>query len=121
MLPLPKEMTEHPALRPLVRLCQSVLLTTEEVAKHWRYAPQSVHNMRRLKSGPAYVKIGGAVRYRLSEIMHHELHGHRGPITLDRVSLALSTMPGPKREMREQIEAHLQKTFGVQLFFGAPN
>lgn len=100
----------HPAYEPLLRACHPLLLKSEEIAKHWRYHVQSVHNMRRLGTGPAYLRIGNAVRYRLSEIMRHEIAGHSGPLTMGRISLALATLPGLEPEQRRMIEAHLQAT-----------
>lgn len=107
MLKIPETHALHWSYEPIIRMCNSVMLTTEEVAKHWRYHPQSVHNMRRLKCGPAYVKIGSKVLYRLSEIVRHELLGQRGPLTIERVSLALMTVPGLDPATRQKIDAHL--------------
>lgn len=110
MLPTPHNLSIDPSYEPFLRLTDSLLLTTEEVAKHLRYNPQSLHNMRRLRTGPAYVKLpGGAVRYRHSEILAYELHGHGGGLTLDRVAVALATCPDLKPAQRAAIEAHLKR------------
>lgn len=100
----------HAAYEPVLRLCSTVLLRANEVAKHYRYDLQHVHNMRARGKGPPWVKLGGegAVRYRLSELLAWEIHGQRGAWTFDRVSLALATMPGMTPEMRRKIEAHLR-------------
>lgn len=108
MLPAPRQVVLNPAYTPLLRVCESVLLTAQEVAKHTRYNLQSIHNMRSRGRGPAWLKFGdGAVRYRMSEFLSWEITAHRGPLTLERVSLALSTVPGMCPKMREKIEAHL--------------
>ena len=44
------------------------LLNTEEAAKGLGMAPQTLINMRATGRGPAYVKIGGRVRYRLKDL-----------------------------------------------------
>lgn len=109
MLAVPHNLSVDPAYEPFLRLTEDTLLTTEEVAKHWRYEKQSLHNMRRLRTGPSYVKLpGGAIRYRHSAILAYELHGHGGGLTLDMVAIALAAMPGLKPAQREAIEAHLK-------------
>lgn len=115
MVPHPDVFARERAYEPFLRLCNSVMLTTRQVADHWRLHPQSVHNMRQLGTGPAFVRIGGSVRYRLSEILAHELYGQDGPLTLERVSLALATMPGLKAEMRRRIEEHLKAALGQEI------
>jgi hypothetical protein len=107
MLTAPQNVA-HPAFEPILRLCQTVLLTGHEVAKHLRYRPEHVHNLRLRRKGPPWLKLGeGAIRYRLSELLRFEIAGHRGPWSLERVSLALGTMPGITTEQRQKIEAHL--------------
>lgn len=113
MLPAPNALTTDPAYAPLLQLCSSVLLTTQELAKHWRYQAEHLHNLRRLQRGPAYIKLGeGAVRYRLSECLAWEIAGHRGPLTLERVLLAMSTTPGLRSEVLEKISQHLATVLG---------
>lgn len=99
----------HPAYEPVVRLCHGVLLKADEVARHYRYLPQHMHNMRARTKGPPWVKLGeGAVRYRASELVAWEIHGHRGGWTFERVSLALAAFPGMTVEMRHKLETHLR-------------
>lgn len=109
MLPVPHNLSVDPSYAPFLRLTDGLLLRTEEVAKHLRYEVQSLHNMRRTRTGPAWVKLeGGAIRYRHSEIIAFELYGHGGGLTIDRVAVALATCPGLKPVEREKIEAHLK-------------
>lgn len=109
MLPTLNSLTLDPSYEPFLRLTDGLLLKTEEAARHLRYNIQSMHNMRQLGTGPAFVKLpGGAIRYRHSEILAYELYGHGGGLTLDRVALALATCPGLKPEMRVKIEDHLK-------------
>lgn len=44
------------------------LLTTADLARRWSMHPASLTNMRSQKRGPAYVKLGKAVRYRIADI-----------------------------------------------------
>lgn len=112
MLPVTREILDNPAYEPFVRVCHSILLRTEEVAKHWRMATQSLHNARRLATAPPSIKIGNQVRYRMSEILRIELNGQRGGWTFERVSLALATMPGLSVRDRQEIEQHLLRVLG---------
>jgi predicted DNA-binding transcriptional regulator AlpA len=110
VLPVPHTLSLDPSYEPFLRLTDGLLLRTEEVAKHLRYGVQSLHNMRRARTGPAWVKLpGGAIRYRHSEILAYELYGHGGGLTLDRVAVALATCPDLKPAQREKIEAHLKR------------
>lgn len=109
MLATPHNLYLDPAYSPFLALTDAVLLTTEEVARHLRYNPQSLHNMRQRNVGPAYVKLaGGAIRYRHSEILAYELFGHGGGLTLERVAVALATCPDLKPAARDKIIDHLK-------------
>lgn len=109
VLPVPHSLTIDPSYEPFLRLTDGLLLKTEDVARHLRYEKQSLHNMRQLGTGPAYVRLpGGAIRYRHSEILAYELYGHGCGLTLDRVAVALATCPGLKPELRQKIEDHLK-------------
>lgn len=108
MLPVPKKLHE-PEYQPLLSVCTGILLTVQEVAKHFRYQVPHMHNMRNRGRGPSHVKLeGGAIRYQLSEVLRWQIHGHRGPWTPNRVSLALATMPGLSPEQRDAIMVHLK-------------
>jgi len=116
MLKAPHNLSLHPSFRPFLDLVEGVMLRTEEVAAHWRYNVQSVHNMRRLGTGPAFVRLrGGAIRYRLSEILACELYGHGGGLTMDRVALALASCPDLRQPQRDAIEAHLRSVLCVKV------
>lgn len=109
-MPLPAPRSPHFA--PFIGLCDAVLLTTAEVARHLKYSEQHLHNMRRADEGIAFVKLpGGAIRYQLSEIIAWQLQGQRGPVTLERVSMALATMPRLGPDVRAAIDAHLAAVF----------
>lgn len=115
MLAVPHKLVADETYRPFLALTDALYLTTEEVARHWRYNTQSVSNMRRAGTGPAFVKLpGGAIRYRHSEVIAHELYGHGGGLTLDRVAAALATVPGLPLVVRDSIEAHLRAVLCVK-------
>lgn len=116
MLAVPHNLAVDLAFRPVLELLEAHLVTTEELARHWRYNPQSVANMRRLGTGPAFVKLpGGAVRYRASEALAHELYGHGGGLTMDRVAAALAVCPGLSPTARDKIESHLRSVLCVKV------
>ena len=48
------------------------LLTSAELAERWGVHPRHPANLRLAGRGPAYVRLGSNVRYRLSEVIRHE-------------------------------------------------
>lgn len=44
------------------------LLTTHEVAEILRVGPRTIQTWRHLQRGPKFVRIGGLVRYRKSDV-----------------------------------------------------
>ena len=121
MLALPSKLEANPAYRPFLDLLDGVLmLTTEELARRWRLHPGSVSNMRRLGTGPAFVKLPSGekrhtIRYRVSEIFAYELYGHGGGLTMDRVAAALATCPNLNLAARQKIEEHLRSVLCVKV------
>lgn len=74
MIKLPKHVEADPAFRAVLALCDEVLITSAELAKHWRMTRQGLHAMRKRGAGPAYIRLpSGEVRYRLSELLAWEL------------------------------------------------
>jgi hypothetical protein len=61
---------EHP--RPYARLTQA------ELADRWRISPRSLEKWRTLGLGPAYIKVGGRVRYLLEDVLAYEAEHRRG-------------------------------------------
>ena len=51
------------------------LLTTEEVAHYFNMSANTVRNWRNdknsTKAGPAYIKVGGGVRYKMDDIIDY--------------------------------------------------
>ena len=48
-------------------------LTATDLAERWQVPARTLGQWRYEGRGPAYVKIGGAVRYRLAEVEAYEL------------------------------------------------
>jgi hypothetical protein len=55
------------------------MLTTADLAERWRVPTRSLGQWRYERRGPEYVKIGGAVRYRLSDVERYE-NEHRSGV-----------------------------------------
>jgi hypothetical protein len=53
-------------------------LTQAELADRWRISPRSLEKWRTLGLGPAYIKIGGRVRYLLEDVFAYEAEHRRG-------------------------------------------
>ena len=112
---IPKPAVDAATYAPLLRLCESIMVTPEELAKHWRMSRDYLANVRRAGRGTPHVKLPtGRVLYRLSDILAAELQGTAGNITLDRIDLALLTMPKLPPELRMQIAAHLKSFFKAE-------
>ena len=109
MLLAPAAIADNPTFEPLLALLKDTLMTPGELAEHWRYSEQHLSNMRRAGKGPPFLKLGkGAVRYRVSDVLRHELRGWRGN-SLDKISLALLTVPGIDHGLRKRIEEHVRR------------
>jgi predicted site-specific integrase-resolvase len=53
-------------------MSQKIFLTAQEVAERWGVAKQNLATMRYHGTGPIYTKIGGRVRYELSDLEAYE-------------------------------------------------
>lgn len=51
---------------------KTVLLTSDELAERWSCSPRTLANDRSAGVGPAYVKLGKHVRYRLADVEAYE-------------------------------------------------
>lgn len=107
---LPGFKTDVSAYRPLLQLTDAIMLTSKEVAAHLRYSDEALSLMRRRGKGPAWLKLpSGGVRYRMSEVLAWELEHERGPLTLDRIALAVLSCASVPIEHRAALNEHLQK------------
>lgn len=48
------------------------LMTTRDLAQRWQCCLSNLEKMRHLGTGPRYIKIGGAVRYRPEDVYAYE-------------------------------------------------
>ena len=53
----------------------SPYLTTRELASRWGFKPATLVTWRSRRTGPAYVRIGGSIRYRLADVNEYEQRG----------------------------------------------
>jgi hypothetical protein len=56
----------------------SAHLNQIELAYRWRMSPRTLERWRWLKIGPAYLRIGGRIVYRLEDIQKFEADRRRG-------------------------------------------
>lgn len=56
-----------------------VHLTQVELAARWRISRRTLERWRWLKSGPAYLRIGGRIIYQLDDIQKFEVDQRRDP------------------------------------------
>jgi hypothetical protein len=47
-------------------------LTQGELASRWRISPRTLERWRWLGQGPAYLKLGGSVAYRVDDVLEYE-------------------------------------------------
>jgi predicted DNA-binding transcriptional regulator AlpA len=52
------------------------LISEEELSNRWSIARKTLANWRTQKVGPAFIKLGGAVRYHLDEVERWEAAGN---------------------------------------------
>ncbi|WP_458094207.1 helix-turn-helix transcriptional regulator [Roseomonas sp. WA12] len=48
------------------------LLHQIELARRWRISPRTLERWRWIGQGPAYLKLGGSVAYRLEDVLAYE-------------------------------------------------
>jgi transcriptional regulator GlxA family with amidase domain len=53
-------------------------LTQTQLAERWNISPRTLERWRWTKTGPSYVKIGGRVRYLLTDVEAYEAQQRRG-------------------------------------------
>ena len=55
-----------------------------ELARRWNISPRTLENWRWLGQGPAYLKVGGRVLYRIEDVETFEAANLRTSVTLPR-------------------------------------
>jgi hypothetical protein len=104
--------TNGPALVPLMNLLDGQLMTAPEVADHLRYSQERLAHLRKDGGGPPFLKLPtGGVRYQLAEVMAWQASAETGPLTMDRVALAIAACVGVPAEQRAAMIQHLEKAF----------
>jgi hypothetical protein len=53
-------------------------LDQTELSRRWRVSPRTLERWRWLRQGPAYLKIGGRVVYRIEDVETYEAGQARG-------------------------------------------
>jgi hypothetical protein len=56
------------------------LLTAAQVAERWSCSQGHLANMRSAGVGPIYLKLGGSVRYRVSDLLAYETAAEVAPV-----------------------------------------
>ena len=111
VIELPKEIRDNPRYAHIVEALSEVYLTPADLAKRWHVTAAHLGTQRRLRKGPAWVKLGGddtgAVRYRLADVVAHERAGEGGPLSIDRLKKAVASLPDFSETQRAKILAHL--------------
>ena len=59
-----------------------LLLRERELAERWKTSCRTLQRWRAEATGPAHILIGGAVRYRLADVVAYEASMRRGGDTL---------------------------------------
>ncbi|MCY1128036.1 helix-turn-helix domain-containing protein [Frigidibacter sp. RF13] len=55
----------------------SSLLSERELADRWRISTRTLQRWRAERYGPVFIKIGGSIRYQLSDVVAFEEGGRR--------------------------------------------
>lgn len=76
MTPAPGDIApEHPVPRISEAEAPSEMvthLTEGELARRWRLSPRTLERWRRARTGPAWLRLNGRVRYRLPDVIAFE-------------------------------------------------
>jgi hypothetical protein len=64
---------------------ETKMLLQSELAKRWHMSPRTLERFRYEKKGPAYLKLGGRVVYRLDDIEAYEAAGLVLPATCGQI------------------------------------
>jgi hypothetical protein len=53
-------------------------LRQHELAERWKVSARTLEKWRQVRRGPPYLLIGGAVRYRIEDVLAYEASSLRG-------------------------------------------
>jgi hypothetical protein len=104
--PLPHSVVVNPAYSALVALCGDVLMKPKELAERWRLTEAHLGNQRRERRGVGFLKLGGAVRYRVADVIAYELSNFEGCVSPERLALAVLALPDFTPTQRDAIAKH---------------
>jgi len=62
------------------RLNLSSLISEQELGERWQKSSRTLQRWRAERYGPAFILIGGSIRYRLEDILEFEARMRRGGV-----------------------------------------
>jgi len=79
----------HPPARPSAEPAKPPAeavrhLTQLDLARRWRVSPRTLERWRWLGQGPAYLKLGASIAYRLDDVEAFEAHQRHDAAATDR-------------------------------------
>lgn len=108
-LPLQKDATAMAVFQPFFDLLKGGFMTPAQLGERWQYSPDHLSNCRRTGKGVPWLKLPtGAVRYRTADVVAAEIAGTAGPLTVERVLLAVSACPSVSEADRAKMIEHLR-------------
>lgn len=108
----PSIVTKTLAYQPVLDVLESVLIAPGALAAHWGYTEEHLCNLRKNSRGLPFIKLEtGGIRYRVSEVVAAELRGTAGPLTLERVLLAVASCASISIDARAAMQAHVRAAF----------
>ena len=76
--------TARPAPKPARPPAEAVRhLTQLDLARRWRISPRTLERWRSLHQGPAYLRLGSVIVYRLEDVEAFEVMQRQGAIAAD--------------------------------------
>lgn len=108
VIKIPKNVIDNPRYAELVAMAGEFFVTPKELSERWGVSVDRLGQLRAQRKGAAWVKIaGGAVRYRLADVVAHERAGEGGPLSIDRLKKAVAALPDFSETQRAKVLAHL--------------
>ncbi|MAQ83682.1 MAG: hypothetical protein CMH12_10665 [Maritimibacter sp.] len=69
---------ENPDKRHLLEEANGLLLRERELAQRWKTSQRTLQRWRSENFGPAYIRIGGAIRYPMKDVLDYEARNRSG-------------------------------------------
>jgi len=101
--------SDLPAMYAPLQAKLDILIKPSELAKRWRFdGVGTLANIRRSGVPLKFLRLpGGGIRYRICDIVGHEIAGRHGPPTLHRLALAVAALPDTSSEDRMKLITHV--------------